>query len=500
MAIGSGVLISAVAFYLMDEASAKGGFGSTAGFLGGALVYTVANITVSRRGARRSDMGEAMDRQPVNRNCRFSRLHVVGLWFAFTCVTPPSAAFAQSTSTNPAAEQGVPGAPDPTAPHEGTATLAVVQERKEPRAVDLSVLYIGESWRNAGGGIRRGERYLDNLDITLMVDAERAFGWHGATLFVYGLYNNGHAFSGDLVGDAQTVSNIETGIRAARLYQAWIEQRLAGDRASIKFGLYDLNSEFDTTNVGSLSLLSSHGIGPEFGQSGRNGPSIFPYTSLAIRGEYKLTDRLTARAAMLDGVPDEPDHPKRTSIRLSRRDGVLGVVEVDYVGAPANVTIGYWRYSSRFPPWSATGSDQSRRGNQGGYAVIERRVTRPFGDLPDDKRGLAAFVQAGIAAPRFNRIDRYVGGGLVYTGVIASGEDRVGLTFAHAAFSDGYRRLQAASGVRVGPAENVIELTYRRAVTHFLTVQPDVQYVIHPSGERTLHNALALGLRFELGV
>ncbi len=39
MAIGSGVLISAVAFDLMDEAFQRGGFDSTAaGFLGGAAV------------------------------------------------------------------------------------------------------------------------------------------------------------------------------------------------------------------------------------------------------------------------------------------------------------------------------------------------------------------------------------------------------------------------------------------------------------------------------
>jgi len=53
MAIGSGVLISAVAFDLMDEAYRQGGLAATgAGFVGGALVYTVANIIVSRRGAR----------------------------------------------------------------------------------------------------------------------------------------------------------------------------------------------------------------------------------------------------------------------------------------------------------------------------------------------------------------------------------------------------------------------------------------------------------------
>jgi ZIP family zinc transporter len=53
MAVGAGVLISAVAFDLMDEAYKRGGFDSTAfGFLAGAAVYTVANIVISRAGAK----------------------------------------------------------------------------------------------------------------------------------------------------------------------------------------------------------------------------------------------------------------------------------------------------------------------------------------------------------------------------------------------------------------------------------------------------------------
>src|SRR5437763_16226150 len=53
MAFGSGVLISALSFELMDEAYRTGGFDSTSlGFLGGAAVYTAANVYLSRRGAR----------------------------------------------------------------------------------------------------------------------------------------------------------------------------------------------------------------------------------------------------------------------------------------------------------------------------------------------------------------------------------------------------------------------------------------------------------------
>jgi len=53
MAFGSGVLISALSFELMDEAYRTGGFDSTAiGFLAGASVYTAANWLLAGKGAK----------------------------------------------------------------------------------------------------------------------------------------------------------------------------------------------------------------------------------------------------------------------------------------------------------------------------------------------------------------------------------------------------------------------------------------------------------------
>lgn len=53
MAFGSGVLISALAFELMDEAYKRGGFEATAiGFVGGAAAYTLANWLLATHGAK----------------------------------------------------------------------------------------------------------------------------------------------------------------------------------------------------------------------------------------------------------------------------------------------------------------------------------------------------------------------------------------------------------------------------------------------------------------
>jgi ZIP family zinc transporter len=53
MAFGSGVLISALSFDLMAEAYRRGGFYSTsAGFVAGAVIYSVANWVLARHGAK----------------------------------------------------------------------------------------------------------------------------------------------------------------------------------------------------------------------------------------------------------------------------------------------------------------------------------------------------------------------------------------------------------------------------------------------------------------
>ncbi|MDO8736050.1 MAG: ZIP family zinc transporter [Thermoleophilia bacterium] len=67
MAFGSGVLISALSIDMMDEAFALGGFDSTAiGFLGGALLFTVATWYPDRRGAKhRKHHGKNTVRQPT---------------------------------------------------------------------------------------------------------------------------------------------------------------------------------------------------------------------------------------------------------------------------------------------------------------------------------------------------------------------------------------------------------------------------------------------------
>ena len=67
MSFGSGVLISALAFELMDKAFQRGGLRVTgAGFIAGAAVYTLAGWLLSRRGAKHRKRSQG--RQPSERD------------------------------------------------------------------------------------------------------------------------------------------------------------------------------------------------------------------------------------------------------------------------------------------------------------------------------------------------------------------------------------------------------------------------------------------------
>ena len=159
-----------------------------------------------------------------------------------------------------------------------------------------------------------GSRYLDNLDITIDADGEQIAGLEGLQLFAYLLYNNGHSLN-VLTGAAQGVTNIEA-TEALRLYELWTQWNLGSGEQSLRVGLYDLNSEFDSIETAALFVNPSHGIGPDVSQTGHNGPSIFPVTSLGVR-LMKSWGPWSAQMAVLDAVPGDLDHPERTTIRLS---------------------------------------------------------------------------------------------------------------------------------------------------------------------------------------
>lgn len=382
------------------------------------------------------------------------------------------------------ATSAVDSAPHPThhghLPHSHTHAPEEIDETHGP--VLLQLTYTGEVMGNASGGVRRGTRYLDNLDIVFEADMERLVGWSGAQVHVYGLYNNGKSIS-DLAGDTQAVSNIEAGTRALRLYEAWIDQKI-GDSLSVKAGLYDLNSEFDALDAAGLFVSSPHGIGTDFAQSGENGPSIFPSTALAARVQWAPAEGWAVRAAVLDGVPGDPDHPGRTAIKLGHGDGALLVGEVEAPLGGGKLLLGRWQYTARFERNDGTGTGKGNGGTylRGEFPLVDRA-----------ERKVDAFFRLGTAAGSFNMFDGFASTGLKFSGwVPGREEDEFGIALAAAFTSNSYR---AATGA--GSSEVAIEATYRAPIASWLSLQPSIHYIRNPSADPSVADALVIGLRAE---
>ncbi len=74
----------------------------------------------------------------------------------------------------------------------------------------------------------------------------------------------------------------------------------------------------------------------------------------------------------------------------------------------------------------------------------------------------------------------------------------MGIAFASAQESSTYRRNLAMTGVHPTKSETTWELSYLAQLQKWLTVEPDVQVVNHPSADAALHNALVVQLRTEV--
>jgi len=262
------------------------------------------------------------------------------------------------------------------------------------RGVRPALIYDAEGFADLAGGARRGATYLDNLNLQLTLDLRRLVGWPGATIFLYGLGIHGGQPS-QFAGDAQGVSSIEAP-RKWTLEEAWLEQNFLGNRVSALVGRYDLNTEFYRVHTADLFLNASFGMGPEFSQSGKGGPSVFPNTSVGGRFEVKPIEGMVLRSAVLDGVPVE--RPTGWDV-FAKGDGLLIVGEAAFLYRPppsgqprplphrfrlgreaqlppydAKLAIGVWHYTASFPDLSQTRGDGTpvrRDGSTGAYVIGE---------------------------------------------------------------------------------------------------------------------------------
>ncbi len=350
---------------------------------------------------------------------------------------------------------------------EFTGNWGGVRDLLENNGISFGATYIGEIASNFDPGLVSNKKhniYLDNIDLTLTIDTEKAELWSGGTLFIYGLANNGRNPSEDVIGDLQTTSNIEAA-NTFLLYEAWYEQKLSS-RASILFGFHDLNSEFYISKYSSLFLNSSFGIGVEM--SGNVPVSIFAKTGLAIRLDFSPTDNWYIQTAAYDGDP--------ATRSLKSSEGKMYIIESGIRTETGTFKAGYWMHTANI-----AFNGNTFNGDYGYFGIVDQKLF----DIGEHGGEVGAFVRWGAVPSNRNEIISNLQFGLHMHGLIPTrDEDDFGIAYTRA-------------NTHIGN-ETVYEFTYRAVLLPWLVIQPSFQFIQNP-GADPANTTIRVGLlRFEI--
>lgn len=340
--------------------------------------------------------------------------------------------------------------------------------------------YIGDNVTNVSGGIKTGYDYLGFANFNISFDTEKAGWWNGGEFYMNAANTHGGTPSESLLGDVQIASNIEAG-NHTYLQELWFKQRF--NKVELTIGLQDLNVEIANTEFGGLFVNSSFGILPTFSLNLE--VPIFPLTTLGITSKWDISNKITWVNAVYDGSPtDFEKNPYNINWQFNSGDGILGVTELQYKTKINQLSgtykLGLFAHNHFMERAFVTNFPDSLDTNTWGmYGIADQTLWE------QNDRNIGAFLQLGFTPSKTLENDYYLGLGVNAAGFLSKSKDDVlGLAVAHSHFN-------GHSG-----SETTVELAWQKPFGKYLFIQPDIQYIIHPSGHSGLKNALAGIIRF----
>lgn len=364
--------------------------------------------------------------------------------------------------------------------------------------VTFSISYTADFLTNAYGGVNTEGAFQYNglFDFAIALDTETLGWWNHGTFFANFVANHGIELSARHIGDLQVANNNEAP-DAARLYEFWYEHRFFDEHVRLKFGKFDVNSDFDGGVYRDEFMHSSPGFSPTI-------PMItYPDTALGVVLFVEPIEWFYAGAGIYDGegtsnrtgfdTAFDPPGDSFTIVELGFRPSLTLFGQTDL---PGQYSFGGFYHGGE---WQIYFNDldgrlpaRSETGNHGVYVAFDQLVYRESND-PNDEQGMGVFFQFGWSPSDHNEIHKHYGGGFQYYGLLPTRDDDVcGLGLHHVTVSTQLNELEDRF------SETAIELFYRAEVTDWLCVKPDLQYIANPGGDG--QDALVAGVRLEFSL
>lgn len=312
-------------------------------------------------------------------------------------------------------------------------------------------------YANAHGGARRGYATDSVAYAQFGLNTGALGAWQGGQ-FSLGLQAITSTHPSRYVGDLQTVSNLDAS-NQRHVAQLWYSQAFGND--TVRAGLIDLNAFFDVTRAAGMFTNASFGITPSITA---NVPTpTYPNPSWGAMARLgKHSDNW--QFGVFQGNPQQ-----RSS---ALHEGSMVIAERGWSNARKRSHLGIGAWYRQVPA-------------SGGLPTHDWGVYSEFAHALPGNPHAAAFVQAGISPGQVNTVPAYLAAGVHFYDV-SPVVTEWGIGFARA-------------WIRGHSAETSVETTSLIPFDNSIfTLQPDVQYVIHPSG--LLPNAVVFALRLHMAI
>ena len=352
-----------------------------------------------------------------------------------------------------------------------------IRTKLQEHGIDIQSSYMTNSFvmRSRQKHITKGT-YQGLYNLSVDFDSEKLKLYKGGKLHILYQVGKKGLSSPDFLNTYSDMSSYNPTKSINQISELYYEQSIKDDLLNIKFGKQDANMDFQALDTGFEFLNLS------FSFIDNTPMPLFPSQQMGVRARVKLPKEIYIQNGFYDGNLKIGATPKSF---FTGENNYLNMTEIykltDVKGKSGKYLIGDWIKTGKYESYK----NSNERNNYGIYAGFEQKLTDRF----DDKSGgLSVFGQFGYARNSINDVPYYGGGGFVFKGITEKRrDDSIGLAFGWHQFNRNLHRTENAT------AEKVIELFYKIKLTEFLYIQPDVQYIIKPSGNEK--SAFALGLR-----
>jgi porin len=428
---------------------------------------------------------------------------------AVACVAQSNPGENQDSEFHSAFPPPVAGKPDEFRGSNLLGDWSGVRTRLADWGIRFSFLLITDPFGNLAGGQRRGASDYSLVAFGIVLRTDQLLGWHGGQFHIGFADNFGTSLSKGYVGNTFPVQLADVADTHPRLTYLSYTQSLFEDTVSVRLGRLTINSVSGEEFLGSQYFKAFTSVGVDLVPLGPflNAPGAFGYpdTTWGARIKFAPVKQFYAMAGAYDGDPrlkqgagHGVDFTIRGPVFLIGEVGFRGHDEEHSTSLSSNLKFGgYYNAGSTTAFASKPAQSPETLRNRYGAYVLGDQVLLRFGDLEQD-RHLGAFGAFTIAPDqRVNQVPYFFDTGVVMYGPSRKRpKDFAGFAVIYAAYS---RDLRVAEELQPAPIgvqyfETTLELNYGWTIRRGLLLQPDVQYVVHPSGVKKLPNALVIGI------